>query len=177
MKADNDSTHDSLGPALALLTLRLWLGLRALVTGIEKWAGNRTVEEPLLDEFGEPDMFGTMVEVKEKVYGLSHYHGVPPSLMERLRDEPLMPGFALTIYDWLLGPLLLVLGFTLLLGLFVRSSLFAVGLIYASLTVGLILLGQDGGIAWLGVHIALVALALTLARYHRFYLGRRWGHL
>jgi thiosulfate dehydrogenase (quinone) large subunit len=159
---------ETLGPALAILSLRLWLGSRALVSGIEKFAGTRTVEKPLLDEFGEPDINGTMVEVKEKVYGLSHYHGVPESLMTRFKGEPLLPDFALPLYDWLLGPLLLILGITTLIGFCTRFSLFAMGLLYTSLTFGLILLGQDGGVAWLAIHLALIALALFHIRHNRF---------
>ncbi len=45
----------------------------------------------------------------------------------------------------------------LLVGLGTRLSLFVQGLIYIALTVGLILLGQNDGISWLGIHIALVA--------------------
>ncbi|MEI9866241.1 MAG: hypothetical protein WDN00_17135 [Limisphaerales bacterium] len=51
----------------------------------------------------------------------------------------------------------LITGFMLLVGLGTRLSLFVQGLIYIALTVGLILLGQNDGISWLGIHIALVA--------------------
>lgn len=165
------NTEDTLGPSLAVLALRLWLGVRALLTGFEKFAGTRIVEKPLLDEFGEPDINGTMVEVQEKVYGFSHYHGVPEALMKKFEAEPLLPGFALSIYDAVLGPLLIALGITTLLGFCTRLSLFAMGVLYTSLTVGLILIKQDGGIAWLGVHLGLIALALVYSKYNRFALG------
>jgi len=86
----------------------------------------------------------------------------------------LLPKFALTTFDHLLGPVLILTGVLLLLGLGTRLSLFAQGLIYIALTAGLILLKQDDGVAWLGIHIALVAFALMLARYNRFALLKKW---
>lgn len=50
---------------LSFWLLRLWLGARALLSGIEKFAGTKLVQEPLLDEFGNPDVTGAMVEVKQ----------------------------------------------------------------------------------------------------------------
>jgi len=61
-----------------------------------------------------------------------------------------------------------------LLGLGTRVSLLVQGLIYIALTVGLILIRQDDGIAWLGIHIALVAFALMLAKHNRFALLKKW---
>jgi len=154
----------------AFLVLRVWLGLRALATGIEKFAGTKISKTPLLDEFGEPDISGAMVEVKSKVYGFAHYHAVPDSLRDAFAKEPLLPSFMLTPYYAILGYVLIILGITLLLGVCTRASLFVMGLLYTSLTFGLILIGQDGGIAWLGIHIALIAMALSMARHNRLAL-------
>ena len=158
------------GPALGFLVLRLWLAVRALVTGIEKFTGTVNVQKPLLDEFGNPDATGAIVEIPTKVYGITHYHGMAPSLEEALRAEPLMPGWALTAYGYALGPLLIITGLTLLLGIATRASLFIMGLIYVSLTVGLILLNQDAGIAFLAGHALMVALALKWAGHNRLTL-------
>ena len=62
----------------------------------------------------------------------------------------------------------------LLIGLGTRISLFVQGLIYTALTVGLILIKQDDGISWLGIHIALVAFALVLAKNNKFALLKKW---
>ena len=43
-----------------------------------------------------------------------------------------------------------------------------------ALTVGLILIKQDDGISWLGIHIALVAFALMLAKHNKFTLLKKW---
>jgi thiosulfate dehydrogenase [quinone] large subunit len=158
----------------AYLVLRLWLGLRALLTGVEKYAGVKIVEEPLLDEFGEPDINGAMVEVKTKVYGMEHYHGLPPALADKFAAEPLLPGWSLGLFDILLGPALIVLGITLLIGLAPRLTLFLQGLLYSGLTVGLVLLNESGGIAWLGLHVLLVVIALRLVQHDRFSVLPRW---
>jgi thiosulfate dehydrogenase [quinone] large subunit len=48
------------------------------------------------------------------------------------------------------------------------------GFIYVALTIGLILIKQDDGISWLGIHIALVAFALTLVKHNQFALLKKW---
>lgn len=154
----------------AFLVLRLWLGMRAVVTGIEKFSGTKVTEQPLLDELGEPDISGAMVQVENKVYGFKHYHAVADSMEQAFAKEPLLPGFLLTPYYAILGYALIILGFTLLLGVCTRATLFLMGLLYVSLTFGLILIGQDAGIAWLGVHIALIVMALMLAEHNRLRL-------
>ena len=165
---------EKLTDTLGYLVLRVWLGLRALLTGIEKYAGTEIVEEPLLDEFGEPDLNGAMVEIKTKVYGMDHYHGVPPPLANKFAAEPLLPNWGLSLFDTLLGPALILLGVTLLIGLAPRISLFLQGLLYAGLSVGLILLNESGGVAWLGIHVLLVVAALRLVKHDRFSVLPRW---
>jgi len=158
------------GASLGFLVLRLWIAVRAIVTGIEKFSGFKMTQKELLDEFGNPDASGALVEVKTKVYGLSLYHGMPPSLEDALRAEPFMPGWMLTAYGYALGPLLIITGLALLLGMAPRLTLFIQGIIYVSLTLGLILLNQDSGIAWLGTHVILIALALKWVEHNRWAL-------
>ena len=165
---------DALAGTFAFLCLRVWLGLRALLTGIEKYAGTETMQEPLLDEFGEPDISGAMIEVKTKVYGFDHYHGLPPALANKFAAEPLLPGWALGLYDTVLGPLLILIGVTLLVGIAPRITLFVHGLLYCSLSVGLILLNESGGVAWLGIHVLMVAAALRLVQHDRFSVLPKW---
>lgn len=163
-----------LAGTFAFLILRVWLGLRALLTGLEKYAGRVTEQKPLLDEFGEPDLNGAMVEVSRKVYGLQHYHGLPKPLADKFAAEPLLPGWALGLYDAILGPALIVLGLTMLIGLAPRLTLFAQGLLYCSLSIGLILLNESGGVAWLGIHVLLIVAALKLVEHNRFSIFSRW---
>ena len=144
---------------LAFWVLRLWLGIRAVVTGLEKFSA--------IKKIAVEDEYGGVVDQVSKVYGISEHHGLPPSLAKALDAEPLMTGFGLKIFDATLGYVLIALGVTLLLGIGTRTSLFLQGVLYSMLTVGLILLGQDAGIAWLGVHIILVVAALCLAKHNK----------
>ena len=160
------------GKALAFLTLRLWIAMRAIMTVVEKFAGKQMVQKPLLDEFGEPDISGAIVEVPEKVYSFSSYHGIPESMEPLFQQEPLLPAWALSIYGPALGILLGITGVTLLLGIYTRISLAIQAILYVSLTFGMILIGRDDGIAWLGTHTIMIALALFWAEHNRLTLTK-----
>jgi thiosulfate dehydrogenase [quinone] large subunit len=160
---------------LAFLVLRLWLAVRAILTGFEKFGAYKAIQKPLIDPVtGMEDPSGAMVEVKVKFYAISNYSGIPPSLKDKFAHEPLLPHPLLVTFDHLLGPALLIAGLMLLVGLGTRLSLFAQGLLYVVLTVGLILIRQDDGVAWLGIHVALVALALMLVKHNKFALLQKW---
>ena len=156
----------------AFLVLRVWLAGRALVAGLEKYSGTRVTQEPLLDADGQPDISGAMIEVKQKVYSSDYYQALPETLKTQFSGEPLLPAFLTTPFYAALGPALLVLGLLLLLGVCTRWTLLAMGLLYTSLTMGLILIKQDSGVAWLAIHVGLCALALVLRPHNRFTLTR-----
>jgi thiosulfate dehydrogenase [quinone] large subunit len=161
--------------SLAFLLLRGWLALRAILTGIEKFSAYQTIQKPLIDTAtGMEDPSGAMIDVKIKAYSLTNYAGIPNSLKDKFANEPLLPHFATAAFNTLLGPALIATGLMLLLGLGTRLSLFLQGLIYIMLTAGLILIKQDDGISWLGIHVALVALALMLAKHNKFALLKKW---
>jgi len=163
------------GKSLAFLVLRGWLGVRALLTGIEKFSATTKIKTPLVDPVtGMEDPSGAMIEATQKVYGLAHYHAIPQSLQDKFATEPLLPKFATAIFYPALGPVLIALGLMLLLGLGTRLSLFIQGLLYIGLTAGLILIKQDDGVAWLGIHVALIAMALAYVENNRFALLKKW---
>lgn len=160
---------------LAFLVLRLWLSGRAILTGIEKFGAYKTIQKPLIDPVtGMEDPSGAMLEVKVKFYALTNNSGIPQSLKNKFANEPLLPHPLFTAFDHLLGPALIVTGLMLLLGLGTRISLLAQGLIYVALTSGLILVRQYDGISWLGIHVALVAFALAMAKHNKFALLKKW---
>jgi len=163
------------GQTLAFLVLRGWLGIRALITGIGKYSESIKVQKPLMDPVtGMQDPSGAMVDVTEKVYGLAKYHAVPQVLQDKFAVEPLLPSILTKPFYAILGPALIILGLTLLLGLGTRISLFLQGLLYIALTIGLMLIDQNEGVAWLGIHIGLVAMALVLVDHNRFTLLKKW---
>ncbi|MFO8027424.1 MAG: hypothetical protein R6U56_07150 [Opitutales bacterium] len=169
----NDNQDTDLGFTLGMLTLRIWLAIRAIQAGIEKFAGTATTSDAVKID-GAANDYGLTEEASAKVYALSNYQGVPDSLYEQFVSEPLIPQWGLNLYNAILGPALLILGFTLLIGLATRFTLFAMGLLYTSLTFGLILLNQSSGIAWLGTHIIMIVGALVLAKYNRFTVLKKW---
>jgi len=173
-ESENGSGLEAYASTCAFLLLRLWLALRAIATGLEKFAGKVTEQKPLLDEFGQPDINGTMVAVEHKVYALKYYQGIPAALQSKFAAEPLLPAFLMKPYAASLGYVLILSGLMLLFGVATRTSLFIQGLIYISLSFGLILINESGGIAWLGIHMLLVVAALVLARHNRFAVLKRW---
>ena len=178
-----DSTEGNLIPGRkvnwnftwAFLALRLWLGVRALLVGIEKFGSYRSVAMPLIDpSTGQPDASGVMVNVNIKSYALANYAGIPAALRDKLAHEPLLPKFALVAFDKLLGPAFILTGIMLLVGLGTRLSLLVQALLFVALTIGLVLINQPDGVAYLGIHIGLVAGALLLAEHNRFTVLKKW---
>ncbi len=166
-------SKNPLALAYGSLLLRLWLAVRAIQTGVEKFAGSKASEQ-LVKVDGAPNAYGLTAGESSKHYALENYHGVPEALMKKFQAEPLMLKWALPLYDKVLGPALIVLGLTILLGLAYRTSLFLLGLLYISLTWGLILIKQDDGVSWLGTHMILIVMALMLAQYNRFSILKKW---
>jgi thiosulfate dehydrogenase [quinone] large subunit len=159
----------------AFLALRLWLGVRALFVGIEKFGAYRSVAQPLIDPAtGQPDASGVMVNVNIKSYALANYAGIPAALKDKFAHDPLLPKFALVAFDRMLGPAFILTGIMLLVGLGTRLSLLVQALLFIALTVGLVLIDQNDGVAWLGIHIGLVAGALLLAEHNRFAVLKKW---
>jgi thiosulfate dehydrogenase [quinone] large subunit len=172
---DPHSTHPAfdLGATLGVLTLRLWLAVRAILTGLEKYAGTSTSVSPVTID-GAVNSYGLTDATSAKFYSFANYHGVPKPLYDKFLAEPLIPDWGLKIYDQILGPALIALGIALLVGFATRFTLFAMGLLYTSLTVGLILINENSGVAWLAIHIALIALMLFQVKHNKLELTGKW---
>lgn len=157
--------------ALAFALLRLWLGLRSLVAGIQKFAGQGTREVVTINEFTELEEVSTETF---QTYGFEHYQAIPESLQAQFAEQPFLPGFLTAPFYALLGYLLILMGLFLLAGVFVRSTLMAMGVVYTMLTFGLILINQSGGVAWLAIHVGLIAGALLLEQNKRWVVTQRF---
>jgi len=161
--------------AMAFLVLRGWLGLRALLAGIQKFGAYHSVAMPLIDPAtGQADASGVMTNVNVKSYAWANYAGVPKGLMDKFAHEPLLAKFMLTAFDKVLGPLLIVSGVMLLIGLGTRVSLMVQAVLYLALTAGLVLIDQPDGVAYLGIHIGLLAGAFVLVGHNRFAVLKKW---
>jgi thiosulfate dehydrogenase [quinone] large subunit len=131
--------------AAAFALLRLFLGLRTLMAGIEKFESKGT-------------------------YTFANYYENMSRMAQGITGASFMPLWATKFFAHSLGYILLVLGVALLLGLKTRLTLFATGLIYIGLSFGLMAVQESQGIAWLAIHIGLIAGALLLVRHNRFAL-------
>ena len=65
---------------------------------------------------------------------------------------------------------MVVLGIGLLLGLKTRLTLVLTGLTYVGLSFGLMAVQEGEGVAWLAIHVGLIAGALLLVRHNRYVL-------
>ena len=166
-------SSNTLALTYGALLLRLWLAVRAIQTGVEKYAGTKAADQ-IVNVDGAPNEYGLTAAGSVKQYALENYHGVPAALMKKFEAEPLMLKFALPLYDKVLGPALIILGLTILVGFAYRTSLFLLGLLYISLTWGLILIKQDDGVSWLGVHMIMIVMALALANHNRLAILKKW---
>ena len=164
-----EKNYTNINQSIALFLIRFWLGIRVLISGIEKFSGTVSGDQPVTID-GDKNSYGLTEATSSKTYGLEFYSGIPDSLKTKFAGEPLLPEWMLAPFNLVLGPLLIVLGITILLGIFTRISLFVLGLVFTALTVGLVLIKQDAGVAWLGIHIILIATALFYSDKDRLVL-------
>ena len=131
------------GSEEAFLLLRLWLGLRTLLAGVEKWESGGT-------------------------YSFENYYKNMGRMAQGITSASFMPLWMTKNFAHTLGYALVVLGLCVLLGVKSRLSLFATGLLYVGLSFGLMAVQEGEGVAWLGMHMVMIAGALVLVRYERF---------
>ena len=131
----------------AFLILRLFLGLRTLLEGLEKFERNGR-------------------------YTFANYYENMKGMAQGITANSFLPLWATRFYADTLGYLLLVLGALLLLGIKSRATLVLTGLLYVSLSFGLMAVQENEGVAWLAVHVILIVGALLLVRHERLALWR-----
>lgn len=131
----------------AFLLLRLFLGFRTLLAGIEKF-----------------ELKGT--------YSFANYYENMGRMAQGITGASFLPLWATRNFAHALGYLLVILGAAILLGIRTRTVLFLAGLVYVGLSFGLMAVQESEGVAWLGLHIGLFAGALALSAHNRFALWR-----
>ncbi|MEZ5277413.1 MAG: hypothetical protein R3F07_13620 [Opitutaceae bacterium] len=131
----------------AFMLIRLFLGFRALIAGIEKFE-------------------------LDGVYSMENYYANMRRMGEGIASSSFLPSWMTLPYAYTLGHLLVVLGILLLLGVKSRLMLILNGLTFLSLSVGLMAVEESGGVAWLAIHVILCAGGLLLVSHNRFALTR-----
>ena len=131
----------------AFLLLRLFLGIRTLMAGIEKFESGG-------------------------IYSFANYYKNMGHMADGITSASFLPLWMTRLYAHSLGYLLIVIGAAIILGIKTRVSLVLMGLVYLGLAFGLMAVQESQGTAWLATYIALTAGALLLVRHDRF---RLWG--
>lgn len=131
----------------AFLLLRLFLGLRTLLAGLEKFEANKS-------------------------YSVSNYTENMNRMATGISNNSFIPIWAAKAFAMPLGYLLTLLGLALILGVKSRATLFITGLVYTGLGFGLMAVQEGEGVAWIGMQVLMFAVALVLVRNDRFAVWR-----
>ncbi|MEY4004796.1 MAG: hypothetical protein RLZZ221_892 [Verrucomicrobiota bacterium] len=145
--ASNSHSNSRPEYAWAFLILRLWLGLRTLLAGLEKFESGGS-------------------------YSFANYYKNMARMAQGITGASFMPLWMTKTFAFSLGYMLVTLGACLLLGVKTRATLLFTGLVYCGLSFGLMAVQEGEGTAWLGMHVLMIATALTLVRNNRFALVR-----
>lgn len=119
----------------AFLALRLFLAFRWLFAG--------------LDKFGSPGN-----------YSFGNYYGKMNGMAGGIAAGSIIPGWAAKLFTLPMGYIMLILSITLLLGIKLRISLIVSLLLYVGLSIGMMAIDEQHGIAWLGIHVIICVMAL-----------------
>lgn len=129
----------------AFWILRLFLGLRALFAGLEKF------------ELGG-------------LWSFSNYYTNMSKIATGITDNSFLPLWMTKLFAIPLGYVLILVGAALLLGIKTRITLIVMGLVYVGLGFGLMAVQSNDGVAWIALYVALITGALLLVRHNRFVL-------
>ena len=138
---DSSSTKTCRDYTAAFLLLRLFLGLRTLAAGLEKFEANKS-------------------------YSFSNYSENMTRMATGISNYSVIPLWAANAFAQSLGFLLVGFGAAILLGIKTRCALFLTGLIYVGLGFGLMAVQEGDGVAWIGMHVLMFAVALVLVKHN-----------
>lgn len=127
--------------------LRLWVGLRLFMAGIDKFreSGGNT--------FSFANLKTNLAPIQ--------------TLMSEKTPNILLPDFAIAPYFYVLSFGLVIVGLTSILGIATRFSLFLGGLLFVSLSFGIMALPDDKDAVWLGIQVAITAFALITSSHNK----------
>ena len=165
----NEASIPALNLTFAFWLLRLFMGMRLIMSALEKMGyfvgkGTATVSEALKLEL----WFGRS--------GLGANEGLGDGKMwpiaKAMLEYSLLPAGMIKPFMIGLPYAMLVSGLLILLGLFNRLGWFLAGLIWFSLAFGQMLLPDEGTVQQLGLYIFVCALALTMINHNRIRLTK-----
>lgn len=151
--------------ACANLLLRLWIGLRLLGAGIDKWRSGTCWGF----KGAGPD--GTEIDIARGVtFTAENYDKKLANIAKLTFDKGFLPKPMCDMYAQPLGYILLGVGAWVIVGLLSEFSLLAAGFVFLSLGVGLATLPDDTEVVLIGIHILIVAAALATSKHKNFSL-------
>ncbi len=140
--------NSSCGYAFAHLLLRLWVGMRLFMAGLDKfrWGNGSTVS-----------------------FGVDNYAKKTGPLAKLMSENSFLPESAANAFAATIGYILVPVGIWVAIGIFTEFGLLAAGLVFLSLGFGLAALPDDTEVVGnIGVSILIVAAALVTARAKNF---------
>lgn len=147
----------SLSYDFAHLLLRLWVGMRLFMAGLDKfrWGNGPTVS-----------------------FGLDNYSKKTGPLAKLMTDNSFMPQWACDAFAATIGYILVPVGIWVAIGICTEFGLLAAGLVFLSLGLGLAALPDDTEVVSnIGLSILIVAAALVTSKAKTFsidgILGRK----
>ena len=134
----------SLHLTYANLILRLWIGLRLFMAGVDK--------------FRSGDGAGNVT------FSMENYATKTARIAKLMSDNSFLPANMCDMYAKSIGYVLLVVGAWVVVGLCTEFSLLVAGFTVLSLGFGLASLPDDTEVVYIGVHILVIAAALATCR-------------
>ncbi len=128
----------------AHLLLRLWVALRLIMAGIDK--------------FRAGDGSGGVS------FNMENYHLKSARIAKLMSDNSFLPASMCEQYANAIGFILLGVGIWVAIGLFTNLSLLFAGFTVLSLGFGLAALPDDTEVVFIGVHVLIIAAALATSK-------------
>ncbi|MGK0187458.1 MAG: thiosulfate dehydrogenase [quinone] large subunit [Verrucomicrobiales bacterium] len=151
------------GDTMAYLMLRVFIGLRLVMSGLDKFK----ISNNVIDERG-----GVSRVRLDELYRFEHLQAKADKIIGAVPKFGGIDSTLAELYLKSLAPLMICVGVSILIGFLNRLSLFAGGMIFISLSFGLMSIGEEETVYRLGVYVALIALAFHYVKANKLALTK-----
>ena len=148
MSESDTKCCSSISLTFANLLLRLWVGLRLFMAGVDKFReGNGLGDAP-----------------NNVSFSMANYEAKTGRIAKLMADNSFFPPKMCEMYARSIGYVLLAVGVWVVLGLFTELGLLVAGFTVLSLGLGLAALPDDAEVVYIGVHVLIIAAALATCK-------------
>ncbi len=134
----------SLHLTFANLILRLWVGLRLFMAGVDKFRSGDGAQNV--------------------TFSLENYATKSERIAKLMSENSFLPADMCNMYAHSIGYVLLAVGAWVVVGLFTEFALLIAGFTVLSLGFGLAALPDDTEVVYIGIHVLVVSAALATCR-------------